>query len=70
MDQTVDNNHSDTVHLWGINPNVKPPSWDDIQALMPWAELDADNEEHEIVIYTGLTVVSQDGDTEWMEGMI
>ena len=73
MDTTVDSAGSVPAYPWGDHAGMipdSPPSWQDLQDILPWAELTSDNHENEIVIYTGLAIVSPYGDTEWMEGMI
>ena len=73
MDTTVDSAGSVPVYPWGDHVGAipfYPPSWQELQEILPWAELTSDNHENEIVIYTGLAIVSPDGATEWMGGMI
>ncbi len=50
---------------------MKPPTWNELQALMPWAHLEAEDE-GEVVIYTGLLYFeaeNPDGPLTWMENM-
>ena len=47
---------------------MKPPTWEQLQALMPWAALEYSEGEGEIIIYTGL-VLNDDDEVVWMEGM-
>jgi len=58
-----------------MSDHMKPPTWDELQALVPWAHLSPGDdwagvgvEEAEIVIYTGLTLNDAD-EVVWMKDM-
>ena len=48
---------------------MKPPTWEQLQALMPWAHIEcSERGEAEIIIYTGLTL-NDDDEVVWMHDM-
>ena len=48
---------------------MNPPTWEQLEALMPWAAIElSPGEEPELIIYTGLTLNDND-EVVWMPDM-